>query len=327
LKTLVTGARGFIGSHLVEALLKKNYEVRCLLRKKKVADTWLQDLEVEIVEGDLTQPESLLGSVKDMDYIFHLAGSTKAYSKGEFDKSNFEGTKNLLEATVKANSIIKKFVHVSSLAVGGPSQSGKPLTENEPSRPVSNYGRSKLKAENAALEYAKEIPVVIARPPAVYGPRDKDMFELFKYAKRGWRLEIIGGTQQLSIIYVKDLVNGIILAAEKDKAAGKSFYLCNDEVYSVNEIGDLLAGSFGKKARALRIPMFLVFLLSCGGDVYSKLLRRSSLFNLDKYREIKQANWICDNTKAKKELGFRAEFSLKEGFKETADWYLTNGWL
>jgi len=327
LKAMVTGARGFIGSHLVEALLKKNYEVRCLLRKKKGADTWLQNLEVEIVEGDLTRPESLLGAVNDMDYVFHLAGSTKAYSREEFDKSNFEGTKNLLEATVKANSIIKKFVHISSLAVGGPSQNGKPRTENQRSYPVSNYGESKLKAEKAALEYAKEIPVAIVRPPAVYGPRDKDMFKLFKYAKRGRCLEIIGGAQQLSIIYVKDLVNGIILAAEKEKAAGQIFYLCNNEVYSAKVVGDLLAGSFGKKARTLRIPLFLVFLLSCGGEIYCKLLKRSSLFSLDKYREIKQTSWICDNAKAKKELGFSAEFSLKEGFKETADWYLTNGWL
>ncbi len=327
MKVLVTGARGFIGSHLVEALLKKNYAVRCLLRKKKGAQTWLQDLEVEIAEGDLTRPESLLGAVKDMDFVFHLAGSTKAYSKWEFDKSNFEGTKNLLEATIKSNPGIKRFVHVSSLAVGGPCQSGKPLTENQPPRPVSNYGRSKLKAENAALEYAKEIPVVITRPPAVYGPRDKDMFELFKYARRGWRFEIIGGTRQLSLIYVKDLVNGIILAAEKSEAAGQVFYLCNDEAYSAKNVGDLLAGSFGKKAGALRIPLFLVFLWSLGGDAYCKLFRHSSLFSLDKYREIKQKNWVCDNSKAKKELGFSAEFSLEKGFKETADWYLTNGWL
>ena len=153
------------------------------------------------------------------------------------------------------------------------------------------------------------------------------MFELFKYAKRGRSLEIVGGTQQLSIIYVKDLVNGIILTAEKDRAAGQIFYLCNDKVYSAKAIGDLLVASFGKNARALRIPLFLVFLLSCGGEVYSKLLKRPSLFSLNKYREIKQTSWICDNAKAKKELGFRAEFSLKEGFKETADWYLTNGWL
>ena len=138
MKVLVTGARGFIGSHLVEALLKKNYAVRCLLRKKKGTQTWLQDLEVEIAEGDLTRPESLLGAVKDLDFVFHLAGSTKAYSKWEFDKSNFEGTKNLLEATIKSNPGIKRFVHVSSLAVGGPCQSGKPLTENQPPRPVSN---------------------------------------------------------------------------------------------------------------------------------------------------------------------------------------------
>jgi len=327
LKALVTGARGFIGSHLVEALLKKKYEVRCLLRNKKGADTWLQDLDVEVVEGDLTRPESLLGAVKDMEYVFHLAGSTKAYSKGEFDKSNFCGTKNLLEATAKANPELKRFVHVSSLAVGGPSRNGKPLTEKEASQPVSNYGRSKLKAENAALEYAKKIPVAIVRPPAVYGPRDKDMFELFKYAKRGRCLEIVGGTQQLSIIYVKDLVNGIILAAEKDEAAGQVYYLCNDEVYSAKAVGDLLAGSFRKRASALRIPLFLVFLLSCGGEIYSKLLRRPSLLSLDKYREIKQTSWICDNSKAKSELDFSAEFSLEEGFKETADWYLTSGWL
>lgn len=327
MRALMTGARGFIGSHLTEALLQSGFQVRCLLRKKSGADKWLDGLKVEILDGDITKPESLVEAVKGVDYVFHLAGATKAYRKEDFDKINYEGTKNLLDAIRRFNPGIRRFVHVSSLAVVGPSLNGKPLSEDAPLLPVSNYGRSKLKAENAVIEYLHEFPVSIIRPPAVYGPRDKDLFELFKYAQRGRRVEIVGGTERLSLIYVKDLVNGILLAAEQDAAVGKIYFICNDEIYSAKDLGNQLTGSFGTGARSMKIPLFVIFLASCAGELYGKLVRRSSIFSLDKYREIKQISWICDNTKAKKELGFNAEFSLEEGIRETTDWYLQNGWL
>ncbi|MFQ5674408.1 MAG: NAD-dependent epimerase/dehydratase family protein [bacterium] len=324
---LVTGARGFIGSHLVEFLLRKGYRVRCLLRKKKGANKWLDPLDIEIVTGDLTRSESLRDAVKDVDYIFHLAGSTKAYKRQDLFKSNFEGTKNIIGATLTFNRGLKRFVHVSSLAVTGPSKNREPVTEQDLPGPVSDYGKSKLAAEEAVLKSASELPVAIVRPPAVYGPRDRDLLELFKYGKRGRRLEIIGGTQTLSLVYVKDLVRGINMAAEKDEAMGQTYFICNDEIYTAETIGDLIAAAMDKNARPLRIPLALVYLVSAAGELYGKLTRRASLFNLDKYREIKQTNWICDNGKAKKELGFEIEFTLERGLRETADWYKRNGWL
>nr|NIR49379.1 NAD(P)-dependent oxidoreductase [candidate division KSB1 bacterium]NIR71329.1 NAD(P)-dependent oxidoreductase [candidate division KSB1 bacterium]NIS24839.1 NAD(P)-dependent oxidoreductase [candidate division KSB1 bacterium]NIT71759.1 NAD(P)-dependent oxidoreductase [candidate division KSB1 bacterium]NIU25474.1 NAD(P)-dependent oxidoreductase [candidate division KSB1 bacterium] len=165
MKALVTGGRGFIGSFLVEELLRSGFEVNCLLRKKKNELGWLEGLAFNYIEGDLHNDESLKQSVKGVDYVFHLAGATKARNMEEFDRINADGTRNLLEATVKANPKIDKFVLVSSLAAVGPSTNGHPKAESELAQPISNYGRSKLEAEQIALSFAQKLPVAILRPP------------------------------------------------------------------------------------------------------------------------------------------------------------------
>ena len=327
MKALVTGGRGFIGSLLVEKLLQNGYEVRCLLRNKVRGLGWLDGLNIELYEGDIINPTSLVEAVQGVDYVFHLAGLTKSNSRMRFYRINAGGTKNLLETIQEFNHELKRFVFMSSLAAAGPSQQGIPVTELGPSSPVSNYGKSKLMAEQVTLEFSKELPITVIRPPAVYGPRDRAVFAYFKYTKQGLRPVLSGGPRYSSLIYVKDLVHGILLTAEKDEARGEIYYLSDDQPYSWDYFGDVIADVLDVKTRRVLLPMQLAFLISLGFDLYAKLTGRPTLFSLDKYRELKQTHWICDASKAKNDLGFKSQFSLETGVRETTEWYLENGWM
>ncbi|MFQ5865443.1 MAG: NAD-dependent epimerase/dehydratase family protein [bacterium] len=327
MKALITGGRGFIGSFLVQALLKKGHQVRCLLRNKGRDQGWLSGLDFERLNGDITEPKSLFAAVEGVDYVFHLAGLTKSNIKSEFYKINVDGTRNLLEAVCKINPNLKRFVLVSSLAAAGPSPNGRPLTESDPPNPMSNYGRSKLKAEQITLQFSPQIPITIVRPPAVYGPRDRDIFQLFKYIKQGWHLSLAGRSRYSSVIYVKDLVQGILSVAEQEHARGEVYFLSDDQPYSWDYFADAIAKIFGVRTRKIMIPLTLALLISCGFDIIAKFTTKPTLFSLEKFRELKAIYWICDNSKAKKELGFRPGFTLQKGLCETAQWYLENGWL
>lgn len=327
MRILVTGARGFIGSFLVEALLTRGDTVRCLLRDNKKAAGWLSGLALEIVTGDINDKPSLQKAVRGVDSIFHVAGITKARNRSEFDRINFEGTQNLLEAAHQFNPDIRRFVLVSSLAAAGPSLNGHPVTELDTPHPISNYGQSKLKAEEAVRRYRDRLPVTIVRPPAVFGPRDKDIFEIFKYANKGWRLRLGGGPRFTSIVYVKDLIAGLLLAAKKEEAIGQTYFMCNDDFYAIHDLEDNIAEILGKKLRTLTLPLPLAYLVALGFEGVGKLTGRAQLLNLDKFQELKATHWICDNRKTRNELGFSTNFELKEAFKETADWYHKNGWL
>jgi len=315
---LVTGARGFIGSFLVEALINRGDHVRCLLRDK--APGWLSGLDFEMAKGDLTDVGNLKKAVKGVDCIYHVAGITKASHRSDFDKINFEGTRNLLQATSELNGSIRRFVLVSSLAATGPSRNGRPRTESEPAAPISDYGRSKLRAEEVTREYGQKFPITIIRPPAVFGPRDKDIFEIFKYAQKGWRVTLTGGPRYTSIVFVKDLIAGLLLAAKKEEAIGQTYFMCNDDFYAIRDLEDEIAAVLGKNLRTLRLPVQLAFLVASVFDLVGKMTGRAPLLNLDKLRELKATHWICDNRKAKQELGFSTNFDPQKAFKE-------KGWL
>ncbi|MCJ7578895.1 MAG: NAD(P)-dependent oxidoreductase, partial [candidate division Zixibacteria bacterium] len=215
-KALVTGANGFVGSHLVEKLLSIGYQVTCLVRKTSNL-RWLSGLKVEYVYADISERESLsreAGSfgknvLKDVDFIFHVAGLTKAKTEEEYSKANYEGTKNLLEACVKDNPQIKRFVYISSQAAVGPGKDDRPLDETAPCNPITDYGKSKLEGEKIVLEYSSKLPVTVIRPPAVYGPRDSDILSFFKVANKGFKTLFGKGESYLSLCYIEDLVDGI----------------------------------------------------------------------------------------------------------------------
>jgi len=320
MKALVTGATGFIGSHLCEELVRRGYQVTCLVREKSNLK-WIENIDLKLIIGDCKDIESLSLPVSDNDYVFHLAGLTKACSRNEFFCANTAGTENLIKAVAKKNPKIKRFVYLSSLAAAGPSSNGSPLSEGSEPRPVSSYGRSKLEGEKAVLKYKDAVPITILRPSAVYGPRDRDFFIFFKMLKNGvfpyW------GKCYYSLLYVDDLVQGIILAAESKKAEGGMYFLADSKVYTNDEIVNAISSALGTSAIRLRVPRFIMPLFAYIGE----RIKGPGIINRDKMNELIHSHWLCDNKKAKEELGFIPKVGIKEGMKWTADWYRIHRWL
>jgi dihydroflavonol-4-reductase len=323
---LVTGANGFVGSHLVEGLLDKGYQVRCLVRKTSNL-RWLSGLNVEYVYGDVAEKISLKEAVKDVDLVFHAAGLTKAKTREEYFKANAEGTKNLVEACLEENPKLQRFVYIGSQAAVGPGDDEHPLNETAPCRPVTYYGESKLEGEKIVLRYASQIPLTIIRPPAVYGPRDTDMLGFFKVANKGFRIAFGRGESFVSLVYVKDLVDGIILASENLKAIEQIYFIADDKIYSWSDAFKIIAKVLNKKTIPLRIPKTLVFFLAFLPENFSRLCGGTTAFNTQKAKEITEKYWGLDVSKAKTELGFAPKYSLDKGAEETVRWYKERGWL
>jgi nucleoside-diphosphate-sugar epimerase len=320
MKALVTGATGFIGSHLCEELIRRGYDVACLSRKTS-KNTWIENLDLTFVKGDCTVRESLLDIPDDFDYIFHLAGLTKSCSPHDFFSVNARGTENLVKSVAERNPSVKRFIYVSSLAAVGPSKNGTPLREDALPSPVSDYGKSKLEGESAVLKYRDSIPVTILRPPAVYGPRDKDMLVMFQMIKKGFFFDL--GKCYYSLSYVDDLVQGILLSAENSKAIGNTYFLCDGNIYTGDEIAMEISSMLQVKARPVKVPKFIMPIFAA----ISERINKQGIINRDRIKDFRHTHWICDAGKAREEIGFVPKVGMKEGIRWTADWYRIHGWL
>jgi nucleoside-diphosphate-sugar epimerase len=325
MKALVTGGTGFIGSHLVEALLKEGIEVRCLVRDPNKL-SWLAGLDVETVKGDCAAPAGLIDAMKGVDYVFHAAGITKAVKPQDYYRVNAEGTKNLLHAATKEAGRIRKFVLVSSQAAAGPSKEGQPRREDDPPEPVSYYGRSKLKAEQYALSAKEELNVAIVRPTAVYGPRDRDILTFFKMVSRGFRTAF-SEKRLLSVCYVSDIVEGTVKAALKPTKSGDAFFLAHPLPNDWDGMGEAIASALGVKARRLVIPIPLMGGVALCAEAFSLISGKPALLNRQKMAEIRQRFWVVDTSRAEEVLGFAAHVDFPAGAKITADWYRLHRWL
>ncbi len=326
MKALVTGGNGFIGSFLVERLLERNYQVKCLVRKTSNL-RWIKDLPVQLVYGDVTNFDSLISLVKEIDYVYHLGGIVRAKNEQDFYLVNKEGSKNLLEACKQQNSNIKRFVYVSSQAAVGPSNDGIPITEDDFPCPISNYGKSKLAGEQEVVNYQKYFPVTIIRPPSVYGPRDDDILTIFKYIKSGIKPQIGKGEKKISIVHVNDLVRGILLAAEHKKAENETFFITNQNDCLWSELENLIAKVMGKNGVFVRVPEFLLDGIAFVSEKIARISGKAAIVNRDKALEMKQSYWLVDGSKAEKILGFVNEINIKEGLRQTYLWYQQQGWL
>jgi len=325
-RVLVTGGTGFVGSHLVERLFQRGHTVTCLVRDPDRL-RWLTGVDVHLVKGDCSIPESLIPAVQNVSVVIHAAGLTKAKRARDYYEVNHIGTRNIIEACVRHNPGIEKFILISSLAAAGPSRDGRPVTDSDAPRPVSDYGKSKLFGENEALGKKDRLPVVILRPSAVYGPRDRDMFELFRWAARGLTLEIAGGDRYISPCFVQDLVTAILLAVEKKTESGSMYFVAENRAYSWSDFRQLLLTTGGLKARNIKIPYAVAYLIGLFSELGSLFTSRPTLTNRQKINEAVQRYWTCDLGKIEKELGFRPEFPLQKGLEITWQWYRNNGWL
>ncbi len=310
----------------MEALLQGGVHVRCLVKPTSHLK-WVKSLPVEIIYGDCQEKDSLGPGVKDVDLVFHLAGATRAIEAKTYFEVNALGTENLVQVCLEHNTRLQKFIYLSSLAAAGPGQNGGKKKESDPCEPVSPYGRSKRRGEELALSQAHELPLLILRPAAIYGPRDKAFLALFQCLAKRIKPVISGGVQHLSLCSVQDLVGALLLAAETPTKTGEIFFLSDGQDYRMDEINDSFAQAMEVTAYRLRIPPPVLCGIAAVAEYFSKVSGKPALISRGKAEEMIQPNWLCDITKARTLLGFEPKISLARGAKLTFDWYRKENWL
>ena len=324
MKVFITGGTGFIGSHLADYLLENHdAEVFTLVRDMNNLK-WLKGLDIHPLKGDLLNLPVL---PRDLDYFFHVAGSTKAHKLADYYTVNQQGTASIFRSLKEQDVRPRRVIHLSSLAAAGPSPGCVPLTEEHDPSPVSPYGDSKLQGERAALLHKDEYPLVIIRVGGVYGPRDRDFLKYFKMISKGILPSMGGGSQLISLCYVKDLCRGMVLSALGGLESGEIFNISHPVPCSWNDIGRTAGKIMEKSLLKLHIPLPLVFLTAVGGDILTLFTRKRGIINRVKYREYCQDGWVADTQKAAERLGFQADYSLEDGLRETLQWYRQQGWL
>ena len=327
MKVLVTGGSGFLGSHVVEQLSSSGHAVRALVRE--TSDTaFLRTLpNVELADGAVDNKESVVRALDGVQAIVHVAGLVKARSPEEFMRVNAGGTETMLEAALGVQGL-KRFVMVSSIAVAGPSDSeGRAVAHDSPPRPVTHYGRSKLAAERAALAKKDQLPITIIRPPAIYGPRDREILAFFKAIKVGV-LPLLGSAQnKLSMTYGADCAAACIRAIDADVPSGSVFYVDDGTVHTMAEMIMLAESALGRRAW-LRIPLpkRVVLTAARASELYGRATNRAVMLTRDKCNELFD-QWVCDSAYTQKTLGWTPKVPFSEGVKRTVAWYREAGWL
>jgi nucleoside-diphosphate-sugar epimerase len=325
---LVTGGSGFLGSHVVEQLAGAGQAVRALVRK--TSDTsFLRSLaKVELVDGAVDDRASVERAMTGVTAVVHVAGLVKARSPEEFMRVNAGGTENMLEAALASADRIRRFVLVSSIAVAGPSDGeGRPVKHDTPPRPVTHYGRSKLAAERAALAKKDRLPITVIRPPAIYGPRDREILAFFKAIKLGV-LPLLGSAQnKLSMTYGADCAAACIRAIDADVPSGSVFYVDDGEVHTLAEMIRLAELALGRRAW-LRVPLPKPVVLTAAraSELYGRATNRAVMLTRDKCNELFD-QWVCDSAHTRSSLGWEPQVPFSLGVQRTVDWYKQAGWL
>jgi nucleoside-diphosphate-sugar epimerase len=322
MKALVTGATGFVGSHLAEALRSRGDEVTALVRSPSKAAA-LGPLGVRIVAGDLDDPDSLTRGVEGQDVVFHVAGLVAARDEDEFLRCNRDGTAGLVAAAARAR--VGRFIYVSSMAAGGPAVKGRPLTGTEPPHPVTAYGRSKLAGEKAVTEGA--LPWVIVRPPTVYGPRDREVLKVFRMARWGVAPVFGDGSQELSAVHGADLAAALVAAGTAPATIGKVYYACHPEVVTSAEFVRVVGGAMGRRLRLVPIPHSLGRAMLGVTEASARLAGHTTILTRDKANEFFQAAWTGDPGPLTRDAGWRAAHDLASGMADTYKWYRSARWL
>ncbi len=325
MRTLLTGASGFIGTALARRIGARGGEVRALVRSSSRVEE-LQRLGVELVDGDLGDPPSIAAAIEGCGLVIHLAGVVKALEGKDYFRHNTDGTRNVA-ASCAAAARPPVLIHVSSLSAAGPSPEGRPRTEEDLPAPVSLYGQSKLAAERAVRAFAGKIEASIVRPPIVYGPGDRELVpQLVRMAKLRLVVRVGFGQKRYSVIHVEDLCEGILSVAERGQRVGPSgnegVYFLDDGIeYTWDDIARAACAAWGSKALVLPLPEAAGLIAAAGSSVTAAFTRRPAILSFDKLREIRHPVWTCSSERARRELGWAPRLPLADGMRDAVAWF------
>ena len=348
MRILVTGASGFIGSYIVQEGLDKGFEVWAGVRGTS-SRGYLQDERIRFAQLDLSDPDTLLRQLREYkeemggngwDYVVHAAGATKCLNEIDFYRTNTDGTRHLIDALRAADMIPLRFVFVSSLSIFGairekpvrkPSQDNpwiySPILLTDTPRPNTAYGRSKLKAEEYLL-LQKDFPYTILRPTGVYGPREKDYFMMAKSIKQHIDFAVGYKPQEITFVYMMDVVQAIYKCVESPAAEGKAYFLSDGEVYNSRRFSDLLQQNLGNPwVMHIKAPLWLLRIICWISTRVSHFTGKMNALNDDKYHILSQRNWQCDIEPAMRDFNYKPQWKLEEGVQSTIKWYKENGWI
>jgi nucleoside-diphosphate-sugar epimerase len=326
LKVLLTGASGFVGSHILDSLRERDFETAILLRSTSPTRFIEQHRsKTEVRLGSISDPDSLRQATKDITHVIHCAGCTRVLNISEFYQVNHQGTLNLVEAVNVQSPAIQRFLHISSLAVSGPAIPENPAREDQPLRPVSEYGKSKLAAETAVRERCR-VPFTILRPPVVYGPRDTACLSIFK-AVKNHLLPRLSKDQALSLVYVKDLAQAVVSCLVSPVTAGQTYFVASPEIVTGRSMAEEVAVQLARWTIPFPINTTALWAMCLLQEALSKLTRRATLLNLQKYAELSAPGWVCSPAKLLRETGVSCDTALKQGVAQTLQWYTREHWL
>ena len=330
-KILVTGATGFIGSFIVEEALKRDMEVWAAVRPSS-SKIYLQDSRIRFIELDLSSRDRLIEQLahEQFDYVVHAAGVTKCLHKEDFFDVNTKGTENLVEALLYLEMPIRRFIYISSLSVYGAICENKPyreIREDDTPKPNTAYGKSKLEAEKFLDSVGNDFPYIILRPTGVYGPRERDYFLMAKSIKGHVDFSVGFRRQDITFVYVLDVVQAVFLALDRGRD-GRKYFLSDGNVYQSADFSNLIHDCLGRPWWIrLRVPVWVLRLVTFFGEHIGHMTGRISALNNDKYNILKQRNWRCNIEPTVDELGFHPQYDLKRGTQLTISWYKENNWL
>ena len=325
MRALVTGATGFVGSHLAELLISQGVDVVAPVRNASRL-RWAAGLDARIVQTSFSDREGLRSLVADRDTIFHVAGLTKSHVPGPFYRGNLMPTAALAEAAA-SDGRPRRFILVSSLAAAGSSAPDRPRREEDPSSPVTPYGWSKLRAEEALLKYQDRLDIAIVRPPTIYGPRDGETFQLFRLANLGLVIMPVGIDPVLNMILIGDLVDGIWQLAQALSYRQPVYFMAHSEQLRLNELGRRIAVHLGRRPVEVRVPVGMLEMVGWAGWAFGAITGNSLMLDRYKVRDFRQPAWTCDPARVKAEHGISAKTPFQEGMVESVEWYRRQGWL
>lgn len=326
MRVFLSGATGFVGSHIVERLVDAGHQPICMVRKTSNT-ALLESLGVETVVGSLTDLERVAETLAEVDAVVHVAGVIKVRDTDDFYRMNGDASGELARLAHAANPNLKRFIYMSSVSAQGPSAGDAPRALDEAPAPVSHYGRSKLAGEVAVLEFADRMPVTIFRPPPVYGPRDYEMLAAFKMAKYGLAAVYGDGSGLLSLIYVEDLAGAVLSALEVEHPSAAVFTIDDGAVHTWESLTRDFGLAMDKSPKHIRLPRTVFRVAGAISEEFGKLTRKATIFNRDKVTEMSQESWICGHEALSETLGWQPEWPIERGARHTAQWYLKNGWL